>query len=71
MIERINSKRIPTSIAVRRNKASINELDILQTNEPFNSPSYAASFVLGGHVNGLTEWKTIDGKTLKELESSK
>lgn len=34
----------------------------------FNSPSYAAAFVIGGHANGLTEWKTEDGKTLKNIE---
>jgi len=40
----------------------------LQEDVLFNSPSYAAAFVIGGHVNGLTEWKTTEGKTLKELE---
>ncbi|WP_242849935.1 DUF4357 domain-containing protein [Clostridium aceticum] len=34
------------------------------------NPSYAATFVIGGHVNGLTEWKTKDGRSLKEIENS-
>lgn len=35
----------------------------------FASPSAAASVVHGGHANGLTAWRTSDGKALKELES--
>lgn len=34
---------------------------------PFDSPSSAAMFVLGGSTNGWTEWKNSDGKTLDEL----
>lgn len=36
----------------------------------FASPSAAAAVVHGGHANGLTAWKTSDGKTLKEIESA-
>jgi hypothetical protein len=36
----------------------------------FSSPSAAAAVVHGGHANGLTAWKTSDGKTLKDLESA-
>jgi hypothetical protein len=36
----------------------------------FASPSAAAAVVHGGHANGLTAWKTSDGRTLKELESA-
>lgn len=35
----------------------------------FSSPSAAAAVIHGGHANGLTAWKNLDGKTLKELES--
>ncbi len=35
----------------------------------FSSPSLAASFVMGRAANGLTEWKTSDGKILKSIES--
>lgn len=34
----------------------------------FTSPSSAAVFVIGKSANGLTSWKTKDGKTLKSLE---
>jgi hypothetical protein len=36
----------------------------------FTSPSAAAAVVQGGSANGLREWKTEDGKTLKELEEA-
>jgi hypothetical protein len=34
----------------------------------FGSPSTAGSAIRGGATNGLTAWKTSDGKTLKHLE---
>jgi hypothetical protein len=34
----------------------------------FSSPSAAAAVVHGGGASGLTEWKTKDGRTLKELD---
>ena len=67
-IETIDSESIPPGIKERRQKAKI-ENGILQEDILFRSPSYAAAFVIGGHVNGLTEWKTKDGVSLKELES--
>ena len=36
----------------------------------FSSPSTAAAMVMGRNANGLTEWKSKDGKTLKEFESN-
>jgi len=36
----------------------------------FSSPSTAAVMVMGRNANGLTEWKSIDGKTLKEFETN-
>lgn len=69
-IETIDSESIPPRIVERRQKAKIDENGILQENILFRSPSYAAAFVIGGHVNGLVEWKTRDGVSLKEIESS-
>ncbi len=66
-IEIIDSESIPERIKEERKKAKI-EKYILLENKLFNSPSYAAAFVIGGYANGLVEWKTIDGKTLKEFE---
>ena len=34
----------------------------------FSSPSGAAVVIHGGSVNGLTAWKTKDGKSLKQLD---
>lgn len=34
----------------------------------FSSPSAAAAVVHGGGANGLTEWKTAEGTTLKDLD---
>ena len=36
----------------------------------FASPSAAAAVIHGGHANGLTAWKTTDGRTLKEIEAA-
>lgn len=36
----------------------------------FTSPSTAAVMVMGRNANGLTEWKSKDGKTLKEFETN-
>ena len=68
-IETIDSDSIPPGIKERRQKAYIDDNGILQENVLFSSPSYAASFVIGGSVNGLTAWMTTEGKTLKEVES--
>ena len=34
----------------------------------FSSPSAAAVVIHGGSANGLTAWKTKDGKSLKQLD---
>lgn len=36
----------------------------------FSSPSTAAVMVMGRNANGLTEWKSKDGKTLKDFETN-
>lgn len=68
LIETIDSDSIPPGIKDSRKNAQIDENGILLDDVLFRSPSYAAAFVVGGHANGLTEWKTEDGKTLKEIE---
>jgi len=69
-IETIDSESIPTGIKERRKKAQVDENGVLQEDILFRSPSYAAAFVIGGHTNGLVDWKTFDGRTLKEIEGS-
>lgn len=34
----------------------------------FNTPSGAASFVLGRSANGYIEWKNEEGQTLRQLD---
>lgn len=60
---------IPAVIKERRKSASIDTNGILKEDLLFTSPSYAAMFVIGKSANGLTSWKTQDGKTLKSLEN--
>jgi hypothetical protein len=69
-IELNDSDSIPPGIKEARQKAKIDEYGVLQEDVLFKSPSYAAAFVIGGHANGLTEWKTNDGKTLKDIENN-
>ena len=60
---------IPAAIKEQRKNANVDADSILKENLLFTSPSYAAMFVIGKSANGLTSWKTEDGKTLKSLES--
>ena len=68
-IELIDSDSIPPVIKEARQKAKVDENGILQEDILFKSPSYAAALVIGGHANGLTEWKTKAGISLKEIEN--
>ncbi len=60
---------IPAVIKERRKSAPIDINGVLKEDLLFTSPSYAAMFVIGKSANGLTSWKTQDGKTLKSLEN--
>jgi len=42
---------------------------VFTQNQVFNSPSTAAGVVMGRTANGRIEWKTKEGKTLKELQA--
>lgn len=68
-IELNDSDSIPPTIKDARKKAKVDENGVLQEDLLFKSPSYAASFVIGRNANGLTEWKTMDGRTLKDIEN--
>jgi len=70
-VEMIDSPTLPTSLKELRKElmeANVIKDGILQENQLFSSPSYAATFLLGMPTNGRTDWKNQDGKTLKELE---
>jgi len=60
----------PDSVRTSRknNKKNIDENSVLKKEILFKTPSGASSFVLGAASNGYTEWKTKDGKTLKDIE---
>jgi len=68
-IELNDSDSIPPGIKEARQKAKIDETGVLQEDVLFKSPSYAAAFVVGRYANGLTDWKTDDGKTLKDIDN--
>lgn len=40
---------------------------ILKVTLEFNTPSGAGEFILGGSINGWTEWKNNEGKTLDDV----
>lgn len=61
---RIREKLITDKIIVQDGQVLRFTKDFL-----FSSPSTAASIVMGRSANGLTEWKTEDGRTLKDLEN--
>jgi len=39
-----------------------------ESDHVFSTPSAAAAIVMGRSANGLSEWKTVGGETLKDLE---
>lgn len=51
-------------------KNKIIEQNIFIKDYLFSSPSSAAAIVMGRSANGLTEWKTKDGRILKAIESN-
>ena len=53
-----------------REKAKVDENYTLLEDVLFSSPSAASMFVTGASSNGYTAWKTADGKTLKDVETS-
>lgn len=73
MVEITDAKAIPESIRDLRQalqEKGIIENGLLKESQFFNSPSYAASFVLGMTTNGRTAWKDLNGCTLKEIEEN-
>lgn len=71
MIKEDESESLPNSLKeLRRQFKEDNKIvdGKMTINHLFNSPSYAAAFVLGMSRNGRTDWKTKDGVTLKDLE---
>jgi len=69
-ISLVDDDTISPALKERRKKAHIDSNGILIDSELFNSPSYAAMFVIGKSANGLTSWKTEEGRSLKQLEDA-
>ena len=72
MIEENYTESTPNSVRLLKEKCIENDEiinGILQKDKLFSSPSYAASFVLGGSKNGKDLWKTKEGLSLNELEA--
>ncbi len=72
--ERQAAHKWPASIA-RRNQliadgtlAQVDGFYEFTRDVEFTSPSAAAAVIQGGSANGLIEWKTNDGKVLKDLD---
>ena len=72
--ERQSAKRWPSVVALR--KQLIGDGTLVQKDgfyhftrdAQFSSPSAAAAVIEGGSANGLIEWRTKDGRVLKELD---
>ena len=68
-ISPVEDDNIPAAIKERRKQMKVDGEGVLLEDELFSSPSYAAIFVIGKSENGLTRWKTAEGKSLKDLEA--
>jgi hypothetical protein len=72
--ERQAAHKWPASIALR--KQLIVDGTLVQKGDfyeftkdvAFSSPSAAAAVIEGGSANGLIEWKTREGKVLRDLD---
>ena len=72
--ERDSAKKYPYLLALRKQFIADGTLvpkngffEFTKDTE-FSSPSAAAALIEGGSANGLIEWRTEDGKVLKELD---
>jgi len=71
-------KHLPSAVWTRKKREELIAAKILaqqgscyvfSKDHEFGSPSTAGAVVRGGATNGLTAWKTQDGRTLKDLEA--
>jgi hypothetical protein len=75
LAERPSTQKYPWALNMRQKLKAEGSL-VLETeflrfarDVEFSSPSAAAAVIHGGHANGLTAWKDIQGLTLKQLEA--
>ncbi len=74
LLERASAKKWPYVVALRNKliaDGTLKQQDRFYEftkDAEFSSPSAAAAVIHGGSANGLREWKTKEGKPLKELD---
>jgi len=74
--ERASASKYPNAVAPRRRLIELKKLVAREDHlafvqdVEFASPSAAAAAIHGGSANGLTAWRTEDGRSLKELEGA-
>lgn len=56
--------------SIEKSREGVVKNNILQKDVEFKSASTAANFVTGSSTNGLTAWKTAEGKSIKEIVSN-
>lgn len=61
------SEKFRGSKSIEKYRAGRIKNNELQEDVLFKSPSTAGNFVTGKSTNGLTAWKDINGKTIKEI----
>lgn len=62
----LRKKLLETNILVQEGDRLVFKEDAI-----FNSPSAASNMVLGRNSNGLTKWRTEEGRTFKEIQEGK
>jgi hypothetical protein len=67
---KINDKTCSGVAKKARENAKVDENYTLLEDVLFSSPSAASMFVTGASSNGYTAWKTAEGRTLKDVETS-
>jgi hypothetical protein len=68
--EVVSSTRKYIKTLRNQNAENIDDNNHTKTDILLRSANEAAHFVLGYSVNAMTSWKTADGKTLKEIQTS-
>lgn len=61
------SEKFRGSKSIEKHREGKIKNSVLIEDVRFKSPSTAGNFVTGKSTNGLTAWKTKEGKTIKEI----
>ena len=66
----VHSEKFRGANTIEKYRAEYVKDGVVSKDVHFTSASTAANFVTGASTNGMTAWKTKDGKTLKEAVSN-